>query len=87
MSNEDDLKFRVWDETTHKYNTNVYITHVLTEDGSLMVADNTFYESGVSFRCPRHECKVERCTGLKDQDGKLVYQNDRIHIDDPIPGV
>lgn len=51
MSAKDDRKFRVWDETTHRYSTNVYITHVLTEDG------------------------------------KLVYQNDRIHIEDPIPGV
>lgn len=87
MSNKDDRRFRVWDEETHEYNTNVYITYVLEETGSLMVADNTFYERGVDYRCPRHKYKVERCTGLRNQAGALVYQNDRIHIEDPIPGV
>ena len=80
MSDKDACKFRVWDETTHKYNTNVYITYVLTEDGSLLVADNTFYEHGVNFRCPRHPCKVERCTGLKDCAGKLIYHNDKVLV-------
>lgn len=36
---------------------------------------------------PNAFAEVERCTGLKDQAGKLVYQNDRIHIEDPIPGI
>ena len=80
MSNKDDRKFRVWDEETHEYNTNVYITFVLTEDGSLMVADSTFYEHGVNYRRPRHKCKVERCTGIKDCDGKLIYHKDRVLV-------
>lgn len=87
MSNEDDHMFRVWDEETHEYNTNAHITYVLDENGELMIADHTFYEEGVEYRCPRHECKVERCTGLQDHNEKLIYAEDLLHIVDPLPGV
>ena len=69
VEENDFLKFRVWNVTKSAYSKD---THSITSSGTLDV---------FNFR---HVCNdeylVERCTGVKDTNGYLIYENDIVGV-------
>lgn len=74
--NRDDLKYRVWSVSDEKYITNV----VLIPTGVVLRISENGDGSCELWGGP--PIGVERCTGLKDEDGELIYKGDFIRVDD-----
>ena len=83
MSNNDCCGFRVWDSKEKCYvdTEDDYSYSSLREDGSVMVYRHALGETYLDDDSYEGRYIPERCTGLKDQDGKLIYHNDRLHHD------
>lgn len=65
----DRFKFRVWDKQQKKYEDDLYY-----EAGDLQVSCvNKIFEEYIS-----DGYIIEQCSGLKDRNGKLLYENDLI---------
>jgi hypothetical protein len=76
--NLDVLKFRVWDTTRDCFYPNEHgELHWSLEDTILEEADNDFI---------REMMIIERCTGLKDMNGNLIFEGDKILFVENLPG-
>ena len=68
--NNDRFKFRVWDKLCKEYVTNTQM--FVGMSGTLY----NKYSDGVVAKVDERDYTIEQCTGLRDRNGKLIYEGD-----------
>lgn len=70
--NNDRFKFRVWDNEEKCYSTACFF---LSVEGELYI-----FIGGVVHKANPEIYIVEKCTGLEDENGKLIFEGDKVRM-------